>query len=151
MNVALVALAVVLFFLVLFLISAVKVWPPADGTPVPSHVSSSARPVVTLAGAGIPTLLIGRRPASDHRTTALLAMTVGRQNCLSGKSPIAVQPPRDLRHAPLFQVSFAWEQFRRFSEGTGGAAPGQALHPAARFGFAQAQVADLAGISLHRT
>lgn len=39
-----------------------------------------------------------------------------------------LRPVRDPSHSPLFQVSFAWEQFRRFSEGWGGAAPGEGLH-----------------------
>ena len=28
-----------------------------------------------------------------------------------------LRPVRDASHAPLFQVSFAWEQFRRFRDG----------------------------------
>jgi amino acid adenylation domain-containing protein len=36
-----------------------------------------------------------------------------------------LRPVRDVSHAPLFQVSFAWEQFRRFRDGLGGAEPGQ--------------------------
>jgi len=39
-----------------------------------------------------------------------------------------LHPARDLSHTPLFQVSFAWEQPRRFHDSPGGtgAAPGQA-------------------------
>jgi amino acid adenylation domain-containing protein len=38
-----------------------------------------------------------------------------------------LRPARDLSHTPLFQVSFAWEQARRFRDGPGGmgAAPGR--------------------------
>jgi amino acid adenylation domain-containing protein len=38
-----------------------------------------------------------------------------------------LRPARDLSHTPLFQVSFAWEQPRRFHDSTGGtgAAPGR--------------------------
>ena len=35
-----------------------------------------------------------------------------------------LRPARDLSHTPLFQVSFAWEQPRRFQDGRGGAATG---------------------------
>jgi amino acid adenylation domain-containing protein len=39
-----------------------------------------------------------------------------------------LRPARDLSHTPLFQVSFAWEQLRRFQDGPGGTgmAPGRA-------------------------
>jgi phthiocerol/phenolphthiocerol synthesis type-I polyketide synthase C len=37
-----------------------------------------------------------------------------------------LRPARDLSRTPLFQVSFAWEQPRRFQDGTG-AAPGRAV------------------------
>jgi amino acid adenylation domain-containing protein len=36
-----------------------------------------------------------------------------------------LRPARDLSHTPLYQASFAWEQPRRFHDGTGGA-PGRA-------------------------
>ena len=40
-----------------------------------------------------------------------------------------LRPVRDVSHAPLFQVSFAWEQFRRFRDGQDAAKPEQtALH-----------------------
>ena len=40
-----------------------------------------------------------------------------------------LRPVRDVSHAPLFQVSFAWEQFRRFRDGQDDAKPEQtALH-----------------------
>ena len=38
-----------------------------------------------------------------------------------------LRPARDLSHTPLFQVSFAWEQTRRFQDGAGGAPGGAAL------------------------
>jgi amino acid adenylation domain-containing protein len=38
-----------------------------------------------------------------------------------------LRPVRDASHAPLFQVSFAWEQFRRFHDGTDHGADGTAL------------------------
>jgi len=37
-----------------------------------------------------------------------------------------LRPVRDASHAPLFQVSFAWEQFRRFHDGTDQTAEGAA-------------------------